>query len=59
MTEYTWDHRNRLVKVTELDELGGNVTEVDYTYVDLIFGVTGRRRSQNARERASEIHQHP
>jgi YD repeat-containing protein len=33
VTEYTWDHRNRLTKVTELDELGGNVTkEVDYQY---------------------------
>ena len=33
VTEYTWDHRNRLVEVKELDELGGNVTKlVNYTY---------------------------
>ena len=33
MTEYTWDHRNRLIEVKELDELGGNVTKlVNYTY---------------------------
>jgi RHS repeat-associated protein len=33
VTEYTWDHRNRLTKIIELDSLGGNVTKtVEYTY---------------------------
>ena len=32
-TEYTWDHRNRLVKITELDSVGGSVMKtVEYTY---------------------------
>ncbi|MDY7007304.1 MAG: RHS repeat-associated core domain-containing protein [Cyanobacteriota bacterium] len=41
VTQYSWDYRNRLVAVTEIDE-GGNVTkEVEFTY-----SATGDRLSK-------------
>src|SRR5690606_21184922 len=32
VTEYEWDYRNRLVKVTEKDDLGAVTKLVEYTY---------------------------
>ncbi|MCO6459130.1 MAG: hypothetical protein J5I93_27795, partial [Pirellulaceae bacterium] len=32
VTEYEWDHRNRLTKVTEKDEYGAMTQVVEYTY---------------------------
>jgi YD repeat-containing protein len=32
VTEYEWDHRNRLIQVTEKDEYGATTQVVEYTY---------------------------
>ena len=52
-TTYTWDHRNRLIEVTDFDNQSAELTRIEYGY-DGSDDLVRRRRFDNGSSTAAE-----